>query len=538
MILASAADARLSPLTLFMALPMVPIANKPLMEHSVDLLARHGIKEIAVSLHSQAAQIERHFGDGRRWGVRLTYSLERELSGSGGAIRRLGSFFDRPFFVLPGGALTDLDLGAMLALHRERKALATLALKAVENPSRQAVARMSHDGRIRAFMPSGSAEAAEAGGEWLAYLDVGLFEPDILEWIPAGRPFDLGRDLYPALIEAEAPMVGYCSNCYWNGLENFAEYRRANSAVLQGEVQGALVPAGRAGEAVWMGRNISIHPLARIVPPLLIGDNCQVGARAVLGPDVILGNNVIADEGATVAGSVVLENTYVGRLVNVQEAVVNRNCLISVPADASVFVADRFMLGEVGEAALVRGLGRWAGRLAALLLLALSIPLWPLAVALALLAGRGPLITREERVTSDAGSEWLSGQSGWRIVAVPVFRADPGRLAGRLLRRSGLAGLPRLLAVVTGDLALVGVGPLRPDQLDQLADEWQRQRFLAPSGLTGLWYINESRLGSMSLQEQLIMDSYYAVTQSAQEKWRILRKTPAAWWKRLRSGGA
>jgi len=528
MILAAGVGSRLSPLTLFMAKPMVPVVNKPVMEHIIELLARHAVKEIVANLHYLPHHIERYFGDGRRWGVHITYSLERELLGTAGAVRRMASHFDNTFLVVMGDALTDLDLQAIVAFHRQRGAQATIALHEVEDPTRYGVVQVDETGRILRFQEKPKHEEAVSN---LVNMGVYIFEPPILDLIPPGEVYDFGHQLFPRLLEEGVPFYGYRADCYWSDVGSFGEYRRAQSAILGGEVRGIRIPGRQVAEGIWQGRGVGVHPRARLVPPVVIGDNCQVRADAIVGPETVLGSHVIVDEGATVVGSTVLDGTYVGRLVNVQEAVVNRNCLVSVPASASVFVADRFLLGEVGEEALVRGLGRaleWAGALALFLA---SLPLWPLAALLARLSGPGPLLVLRESATSDPQALRETGRVGWRAVQVRRFRADPSARAGRLLHRLGLAGLPGLLHVLRGDLALVGVGPLTPAQAEGLTEDWQRQRFLYPAGLIGLWYVSGG--GNMSLEEQLILDGYYAVTRTWRDDLRILWQTPGAWWRRL-----
>jgi mannose-1-phosphate guanylyltransferase len=529
MILAAGVGSRLSPLTLFLPKPMVPIVNKPVMEHIIELLAYHNIKEIIVNLHNQPHLIESYFGDGRRWGVHITYSLERELLGTAGAVRRMASHFDDTFVVMMGDAITDLDLEAMVAFHRERKAQATIALHPVDDPTLFGVVQVHASGRILRFQEKPTREEALSN---LANMGVYIFEPSILDLIPPRTMYDFGHHLFPLLLEKGVPFYGYQADCYWSDIGTFSEYRRTQGAILRGEALLIRIPGRQVSEGVWQGRNVTVHPRARLVPPLVIGDNCQIRADAIIGPETVLGHHVIVDEGATVVGSTVLDGTYVGRLVNVQEAVVNRNCLISVPAATSVFVADRFLLGEVAEEALARGVRRALEWVGALVLFLASFPLWPLAALLAWLNGRGPLLVQEPRATADPEALRLTGRVGWRTVYLPRFRDEPVTWAGRLLRRLGLAGLPGLLSVLRGELALVGVGPLTPDQAETLTEDWQRQRFLHPAGLTGLWYVSSNE--DTTLEAQLIVDSYYAVTRTWRDDLRILWQTPGAWWRRLR----
>ena len=218
-----------------------------------------------------------------------------------------------------------------------------------------------------------------------------------------------------------------------------------------------------------------------------------------------------------------------------KDAVVNRNCLINVPSNTSVFVADNFLLGEVGEDVVLRGSVRAIELAVTLFLLILSIPLWVIATILALFAGKGDIIEKKLRTTNHPAVLFEGGRIGWREVSIPRFRADPTTTAGRWLERTGLRHLPELISVIKGDLALVGTGPLTAEQVSLLNDDWHHQRFQAQAGLTGLWYLNRLNYPdiSMTLEEQLIDDSYYAVTRNWKEDVKIFFRSFGVWFKLL-----
>ncbi|MCX6054718.1 MAG: sugar phosphate nucleotidyltransferase [Chloroflexi bacterium] len=532
MILAAGVGTRLSPLTLFMPKPMVPICNKPVMEHIIDLLAQHEIKTVVANLHYLPDQIERYFGNGQRWGVNLTYSLEKDLLGTAGAVKRVADIFEESFFVLMGDAITDLDLTDMMKFHRQNKAKVTLALHPIEDPSCFGVVQVDKKGRILGFQ-----DRPKAGEERsnLANMGVYIVEPEILDLIPANNAFDFEHQLFPQLLEKEVLLYGYRSECFWSDVGNFSEYRAAQTAMLQGKITTAIVPGRRVAENHWQGRNVNIHANARLVPPVLIGDHCQIEDNAIIGPNSVIGNNVIVAEGATISNSTILNGTYVGKLVNVQDAVVNRNCLVNVPSNTSVYVADNFLLGEVGEGVVIQGLGRAFEWIAGLVLFILSIPIWMVGFVAGLFAGKGPLIEKEVRTTRNPGMLGENGRIPWKAVTTYRFRADPATKAGRWLERTSVRDLPGLLAVLNGNLALVGTGPLSPERIDDLTEEWQRQRFMAPAGVTGLWYNNSINYAEkkMPFEEQLIVDSYYAVTRNGKEDLKIFIKTLGVWIKRI-----
>ena len=206
LILAAGEGTRLRPLTADRPKPMLPIGGRPLLEHLVSLLRQAGIREIAINLHYRPEAIVQHFGDGSAFEVEITYSRERQLLGSAGAVRRLAWFFDRPFMVLYGDVLTDANLAQLVDEHRRRPAEATIALCEVEDPSRCGIAQLEADGSVSSFVEK---PARSAPGRHLANAGLYVLQPSVLEVIPASGPADFGRDVFPALLRRRQRINGW-----------------------------------------------------------------------------------------------------------------------------------------------------------------------------------------------------------------------------------------------------------------------------------------------------------------------------------------
>jgi len=206
MILAAGEGTRLRPLTLDCPKPMLPVAGRPLLEHTVEWLRRHGVSEIAVNLHYKPLSITGHFGDGSRFGVAITYSHEEQLLGTAGAVKRLEHFFHGTFVVIYGDVLTDLDLTAMAAFHRDRGGAGSVALYRVDNPSARGLVETDGDGRILRFVEKPRPEEVFTD---LANAGVYILEPEILDHIPTERRYDFGRDLFPDLLRRGVRLYGY-----------------------------------------------------------------------------------------------------------------------------------------------------------------------------------------------------------------------------------------------------------------------------------------------------------------------------------------
>jgi NDP-sugar pyrophosphorylase family protein len=226
MILAAGEGTRLRPLTDKLPKPMVPLGNKPLLEYTLALLARHNIRDIVINLHYCPDVVQAYFGDGSAWGVRVTYSFEPELLGTAGAIKKLESFWSGPFLVVYGDNLTDCDLTRFVEFHRSTGGLFTLALYWREDVHQSGVVALAADDRITRFVEKPSAD--QAPSHWV---NAGLMvaEPRLLDFIPAGRPSDFGREVLPDLLARGEKAYGYrmTEHLWWTDtLDDYEELKR------------------------------------------------------------------------------------------------------------------------------------------------------------------------------------------------------------------------------------------------------------------------------------------------------------------------
>jgi mannose-1-phosphate guanylyltransferase/phosphomannomutase len=234
MILAAGKGVRLRPLTWTLPKPMLPVGGRPLLEHHIDLLRAHGVTDITINLHHKPEVIREHFGNGSWFGVRISYSYEESLLGSAGAIKKVESTFDAPFFILYGDVLLDLDLTTFAAFHRARGAALTMAVCPTEEPTRCGIALMDEDGRVRRFREKPADH--EVFSDWAS---AGAFvaEPDVLRLVPQHAPFDIGGDLIPRLIDLGWPVYGYAGEGYFLDIGSPERYRQALRDMAEGCVR-------------------------------------------------------------------------------------------------------------------------------------------------------------------------------------------------------------------------------------------------------------------------------------------------------------
>lgn len=311
MVLAAGLGTRLRPLTFDMPKPMVPVLNRPVMEHILRLLAKHGFTETIANLHWFPELIEEHFGDGSACGVSLSYSKEEALLGTSGGVRNVADFLGDEFLIISGDALTDLDLAAMRESHQSHDGIATLATKRVTDTSQFGVAITDSEGRISGFQEK--PDPSEALSD-LANCGIYMFRKEIFDFFPApgtskaakeGDPegfADWAMDVFPRLLESDVPFYSHEIDAYWNDIGNLAELRESTVDALTGAVEveqiGEIVDGYRSGEPegdegtlagpVLLGPGCEIGEDVRIDGPAVIGDGAKIGAGSRLRDVIVL----------------------------------------------------------------------------------------------------------------------------------------------------------------------------------------------------------------------------------------------------------
>jgi mannose-1-phosphate guanylyltransferase len=329
MVLAAGLGTRLRPITFDMPKPMVPVLNRPVMEHILRLLARHGFEETIANLHWFPDLIRGHFGDGSAQGIALTYSYEDQLLGTSGGVRKAADFLGDSFLVISGDALTDIDLAAMRAYHESHDGIATLATKRVDDTTQFGVAITDAEARIGGFQEK--PQPSEALSD-LANCGIYMFREEIFDFFPppgtswAAGPddpdgfADWAMDVFPRLLEGDVPFYSHEIDAYWNDIGNLTELREGNLDALEGRVQvereGEIVDGYRSGEPVGdegelrgpvlLGPGCEIGEDVRIDGPAVIGDGAWIGAGSRL-------RDVIALPGANVPPNAVLINAIAGQ---------------------------------------------------------------------------------------------------------------------------------------------------------------------------------------------------------------------------------
>ena len=357
-IMAGGKGTRLRPLTCDKPKPMVPVANRPLLEHVVHRLVRAGWDQIALTLHYQPEKVEAYFGDGHRFGAKFRYFVEDQPLGTAGSVKAAAGLFDSTFLVASGDALSDFDLRAALAFHRERQAAVTIVLSRVESPLEYGVVMADPDGRITRFI-----EKPGWGEVFSDTVNTGfyLIEPEVLSLVPRGEAFDFSRDLFPRLLERGKRLYGFVAEGYWSDIGTLEQYRRTHIDILAGRVQLDL-PGQAIRPGVWAGQGTEIDPDAKVEGPALLGEHCSIERGAEIGAYSVIGDYNLLAYGSSVRRAILWRHVYVGRGAEVKGAIVGDHAMIKNGASVyeGAVIGDGCRLGSHG---VVRpGAKLWPGK--------------------------------------------------------------------------------------------------------------------------------------------------------------------------------
>jgi mannose-1-phosphate guanylyltransferase/phosphomannomutase len=318
-VMAGGEGSRLRPLTSRRPKPLAPVANKPVMEHIVDLLRKHGFTEIVATLHYLADEIESYFGDGSAFGVSMHYVVEDTPLGTAGAVKLAADLLgNESFLIISGDALTDLDLTALVADHERTGASATITLQRVANPLEFGVVITDDNRRITRFL-----EKPSWGEIFSDTINTGIYVlgPEVLDYMERGKAYDFSRDIFPRLLHEGKIVSGYIATEYWTDIGNLQQYQQANYDALMGKVR-VDIAGTEITPGVWTGEGCRIDPQAILTAPLVLGRNVVVEAGARIGGDTVLGNATIVARNASISRTVAWADCYFGESCEVGGATV------------------------------------------------------------------------------------------------------------------------------------------------------------------------------------------------------------------------
>ncbi|HEV8337643.1 MAG TPA: sugar transferase [Candidatus Polarisedimenticolia bacterium] len=563
-ILAGGQDTHLVPLVRTVPKPLLPVANRPMVEYLLQLVRRHGIREVALALSGSPEIYQQTLGDGRKLGLRLTYSEEPNPRGTAGCLLSLADFIgNEPFLVIHGSLFLDADLKELGDFHVRKGAAATLAVRPYAEGSRDwhhLELQLDDDSQVRGIRIRNLSDSNQ-----LARVPAGVyvFDPSVLSSIDPGVYFDIKEQLLPRLRD-EGRVIQACElRGYARNILELEDYLRINRAVLRGDVNGFRFE-GQIAEGIWVGRGTQVSQMATLLGPVMIGRDCVIGPQAqIIGPACI-GDGCVVEEGSLMRESLMMPGARIERNSRVEGCVLAADTVIS-PGQALrgvVAIPEGLDVGDIDLAdtdILIRGVAATAGHYAhskvrymlyrglkraldMVLSAAGLILLLPLILVTAVaikLSSPGPVFFRQRRCGRSGGEFWMvkfrtmvkdaeKMQAQLRPLSEvdgPVFKIenDPRSTAlGRLLRRYSIDEVPQLWNVLKGEMSLVGPRPLAAREM-KFCNAWRDARLKVRPGVTGLWQV--SGRSKTSFHDWIRLDIEYVRERSTLVDMKILGKT-------------
>jgi len=325
-ILVGGPGTRLRPLTDNCPKPMVPVVNKPFLEHTLTHLKSSGIEDIVLAMSYLPEAIREYFGDGERYGVRLTYCIEEEPLGTAGAVKNAAAYLDRPFITLNGdNVFLEMDFSEVYSFHRDKKAKATIFMTQVDNPSAYGVVETDADQRVKRFI-----EKPPPGAETSNRINAGgyILEPEVLNEIPQGKHYMFEKGLFPKLLEEGQPLYGYTYNGYWLDMGTPQKYFNFNMDILLRKTKSPLFQY-LTGDGVYYSReNSEVHPAAKITGPALIESGCKIGRDVSIKGPVVIGKGCVIGDSTRLEKVILWDKVNMGQNSRLEQCIIASNTII------------------------------------------------------------------------------------------------------------------------------------------------------------------------------------------------------------------
>ena len=328
LILAGGKGTRLRPLTINTPKPVVPVANSPFLLYQIDLMRSAGIDEIILSLSYQPRKIEDLLKDGSDYGVWIRYAVEGTPLGTGGAFKNAEEHISDSTVVFNGDVLTAIDLAAVVAHHRAKRAVATIVLTPVDNPSAYGLVETNDEGWIQRFIEKPGPDEVTCNT-----INAGIYvlEPSVLKYMPKGEPYSFERGLFPTLLEHKEPVMSFLLDKYWIDIGTPQKYLEVHHDILSRKFvsprvaksaldRHSLPPGATVDERSIIGRDVTIRDGVKIENSV-IGNNCKIDEGAHIVDSVIWAGNAV-DADARISGSLIGKGCYIGRSAKLRPGVV------------------------------------------------------------------------------------------------------------------------------------------------------------------------------------------------------------------------
>ena len=474
--------------------PLLPLVDRPFIQHVVEYLVEGGITRFEFVLSHLPEKIEHLLGNGSRWGSVFRFHLARDP--------------ERPYDSLKIMNFGN-DTTPVLLVHADRLPQVDMAQTGPANHIEEPL--MFFSPPIRRI--DAATATSRDNPQWTGWA-----------WVPAGILKSVPKDLNEGTLESHLVSMGKAGPPSVEVLSalsvrSFDDLLASQSAVLGKKFRGLFLGGKEADESIWLSRNLTLHPTATLTPPVYIGENCRIGKGTKLGPDAVIGKDCVLDSDCTVTDSAIFPGSYVGEGLELDEVLVDKNRLINVRFGASVSISESFILGGLSKAHLGQ---RFAGIFSRFAAACLLIVLWPFLLATALvlkLGRRGPVLFTKEAVRLPAQTDEIL----WRTFGLLYFVPDEknGAEGGMgAIRHFFLRFLPGLINIIKGELRFIGVKPRTKDEIKALPKDWQALYLHTKPGVITEAFIN---YGACPTEDELYTSEvFYSVSAGIRHDFKLL----------------
>lgn len=329
-LMAGGKGSRIRPLTLSRPKPLIPVANRPMIEYIIAKIKNTGYRDLVVTLSYMKNQIksllQKDFPE-----LNIKYSAEKEPLGTAGGVKKASKYLNDTFFVLSGDVLVDVNLNKLLEFHKEKKALVTMVLTPVDNPSHFGIAVLDDKKQLIKFLEKPSPQEVFSK---IANTGTYVLEPEILDYIETKKgEVDFSKDIFPQIIAEKRGVYGYLLEGYWNDVGRPTTYLQANYDVLNKKIK-PEPPGKKLKEGVgrlrdiWVGNDVEIDDKARIIGPVAIGDDTIIERGCTLGKNTVIGENTHLEKNSIIKGSVIFPDSTIKASSCLKECIVDSGCQV------------------------------------------------------------------------------------------------------------------------------------------------------------------------------------------------------------------
>ncbi len=348
-VLAGGEGTRLRPLTSTYPKPLIPIADKPCIDYILQSLITGGIKEIIIATSYLSDKLIKTIGDGMEYDASIVYSFEETPAGTAGAVKRVRNFCEETFVVAMGDVVADVDIGSLVDFHKDRKAVATIALTKVEDPSQYGATAINDRGKIVRFLEKPKKEEAFSN---LVNAGIYVLEREAVEFIPENEMFDFSKNLFPKLLSKGMPLYGIPLSGMWLDIGRPMDVLKASLEVVNHNGKEIAIEGAKTKGRMMIHEGLSVDDGVTIEGPCYIGPDVRIGRGAVIKGSCFH-KGVTVGAGSHISNSLFMNNTKIGSRCTVNDSIFSVSCDIGEGA-----VVETSVVGErqsVGPSKTLRG---------------------------------------------------------------------------------------------------------------------------------------------------------------------------------------